>query len=187
MKAARARDRGRADPHRRRARAEADAADRAAGRALRRILRPLSLSGDRGPGTRHRRRDRRSGARAGRWTGWSAAMSASARPKWRCARPSSSAMSGEQVAVVVPTTLLARQHYRTFSERFAGFPVKIAQLSRFAPPRKRRRPRRGSPTGDVDIVIGTHALLAERHQLPQSRPRHRRRGAAFRRRATRNG
>src|SRR5258706_9747772 len=43
------------------------------------------------------------------------------------------AMSGEQVAVVVPTTLLARQHFRTFSERFAGFPLKIAQLSRFTP------------------------------------------------------
>ena len=54
------------------------------------------------------------------------------------------AMSGSQVAVVVPTTLLARQHYRTFSERFAGLPVRIAQLSRFTSPRTRRRPRRSS-------------------------------------------
>ena len=46
------------------------------------------------------------------------------------------AMSGAQVAVVVPTTLLARQHYRTFSERFAGLPVRVAQLSRMVPPRR---------------------------------------------------
>ena len=45
------------------------------------------------------------------------------------------AMSGSQVAVVVPTTLLSRQHYRTFSERFHGLPVRIAQLSRFTPPK----------------------------------------------------
>ena len=71
------------------------------------------------------------------------------------------AMSGNQVAVVVPTTLLARQHYRTFSARFAGLPVRIAQLSRFTPPKDAKDIKARLATGDVDIVIGTHALLAK--------------------------
>ena len=72
------------------------------------------------------------------------------------------AMSGKQVAVVVPTTLLARQHYRTFTARFAR-PAGAASRSSRASRRRRtrRRPRRGLPTGDVDIVVGTHALLAK--------------------------
>ena len=75
------------------------------------------------------------------------------------------AMSGEQVAVVVPTTLLARQHYRTFAERFAGLPVKVRQLSRFVDAKDAAETKAQLATGDVDIVIGTHALLAEIHQL----------------------
>jgi transcription-repair coupling factor (superfamily II helicase) len=71
------------------------------------------------------------------------------------------AMSGEQVALVVPTTLLARQHYRTFAERFAGFPVKLRQLSRFVDAREARETKAALASGDVDIVIGTHALLAK--------------------------
>jgi transcription-repair coupling factor (superfamily II helicase) len=71
------------------------------------------------------------------------------------------AMSGEQVAVVVPTTLLARQHYSTFRNRFAGLPVKIAQLSRFTPAKDAKEIKARLGTGDVDIVIGTHALLAK--------------------------
>jgi transcription-repair coupling factor (superfamily II helicase) len=71
------------------------------------------------------------------------------------------AMAGEQVAVVVPTTLLARQHYRTFSDRFAGLPVSIAQLSRFTPAKGARETKAGLASGEVDIVIGTHALLAK--------------------------
>ena len=70
------------------------------------------------------------------------------------------AMSGEQVAVVVPTTLLARQHFRNFTSRFAGFPVKIRQLSRFVDPKEARETKDGLKTGDVNIVVGTHALLA---------------------------
>jgi transcription-repair coupling factor (superfamily II helicase) len=65
------------------------------------------------------------------------------------------------VAVVVPTTLLARQHYRTFRERFAGLPVKIAQLSRFTRAKEAKEIKARLATGDVDIVIGTHALLAK--------------------------
>ncbi|MFT8242690.1 transcription-repair coupling factor [Roseomonas sp. BN140053] len=71
------------------------------------------------------------------------------------------AMTGAQVAVVVPTTLLARQHYRTFSKRFEGLPVKVAQLSRLATPKEATQTREGLKDGSVNIVIGTHALLAK--------------------------
>ncbi|HEY6434742.1 MAG TPA: transcription-repair coupling factor [Acetobacteraceae bacterium] len=71
------------------------------------------------------------------------------------------AMSGAQVAVVVPTTLLARQHYRTFSERFAGLPVRVAQLSRMVPAKEATEVRKGITDGSVNIIIGTHALLAK--------------------------
>ncbi len=71
------------------------------------------------------------------------------------------AMSGAQVAVVVPTTLLARQHYRTFSERFAGLPVRVAQLSRMVPAKEAAEVRKGITDGSVNIIIGTHALLAK--------------------------
>jgi transcription-repair coupling factor (superfamily II helicase) len=71
------------------------------------------------------------------------------------------AMSGSQVAVVVPTTLLARQHFRTFSERFAGLPVRVAQLSRMVSAREAAEVRKGLADGSVQIVIGTHALLGK--------------------------
>lgn len=71
------------------------------------------------------------------------------------------AMSGNQVAVVVPTTLLARQHYRTFVERFKGFPVRVRQLSRFVDVKEARETKELLKKGDVEIVIGTHALLAK--------------------------
>jgi transcription-repair coupling factor (superfamily II helicase) len=71
------------------------------------------------------------------------------------------AMSGSQVAVVVPTTLLARQHYRTFSARFAGLPVKVAQLSRMVTAKEANEVRKGVASGDIGIVVGTHALLAK--------------------------
>ncbi|HEY5049107.1 MAG TPA: transcription-repair coupling factor [Rhizomicrobium sp.] len=71
------------------------------------------------------------------------------------------AMSGSQVALIVPTTLLARQHYRTFTERFAGFAIRTRQLSRFVDAKDARETKAGLASGDVDIVIGTHALLAK--------------------------
>ena len=71
------------------------------------------------------------------------------------------AISGKQVAVVVPTTLLARQHFRTFAERFKGLPINIAQLSRFVSAGDQRQTRAGLAEGQVDIVVGTHALLAK--------------------------
>ena len=71
------------------------------------------------------------------------------------------AMSGMQVAVVVPTTLLARQHSRTFEARFAGLPLRIGALSRLTPPKEASAIKAGLSDGSVDIVIGTHALLAK--------------------------
>jgi transcription-repair coupling factor (superfamily II helicase) len=71
------------------------------------------------------------------------------------------AMSGAQVAVVVPTTLLARQHFRVFSERFAGLPLKVAQLSRMVAAKEAAAVKAGLADGTVNIVIGTHALLAK--------------------------
>ena len=71
------------------------------------------------------------------------------------------AMSGTQVAVIAPTTLLARQHYASFAERFRGFPLAVRQLSRFVSSGDAQKTREGLSKGTVDIVIGTHALLAK--------------------------
>ncbi len=65
----------------------------------------------------------------------------------------------KQVAVLVPTTLLADQHYRTFSARFGAFPVRVEELSRFTPKSDQRRILRDLAEGKVDVVIGTHRLL----------------------------
>ena len=71
------------------------------------------------------------------------------------------ALSGVQVAVIAPTTLLARQHYKSFAERFRGFPVTVRQLSRFVGTKEAAATRAGIADGTVDIAIGTHALLAK--------------------------
>ncbi len=65
-----------------------------------------------------------------------------------------------QVAVLVPTTLLAQQHYATFSERFAPFPVTVAMLSRFSSDAEAARVREAMAEGKVDVVVGTHRLLS---------------------------
>ncbi|MDR5651270.1 transcription-repair coupling factor [Ruixingdingia sedimenti] len=71
------------------------------------------------------------------------------------------ALSGLQVAVIAPTTLLARQHYRSFSERFRGFPLVVRPLSRFVSAKEAAATRAGLADGTVDICVGTHALLAK--------------------------
>ena len=71
------------------------------------------------------------------------------------------AMSGVQVAVIAPTTLLARQHFASFRDRFRGFPLEVRQLSRFVSAKDAAATRDGIARGTVDIVIGTHALLAK--------------------------
>jgi len=75
------------------------------------------------------------------------------------------ASNGAQVAVVVPTTLLARQHFKTFSERFRGFPMLIGQASRLVSSADIAKTRAGLADGSIDIVIGTHALLAKTVQF----------------------
>jgi len=71
------------------------------------------------------------------------------------------ALSGVQVAIIAPTTLLARQHYQSFAERFRGFPVNVRPLSRFVSAKDAALTRDGITKGTVDIVVGTHALLAK--------------------------
>jgi transcription-repair coupling factor (superfamily II helicase) len=71
------------------------------------------------------------------------------------------AMGGKQVAVIVPTTLLARQHFKSFSERFAGLPIRIGQASRLVGAKELAAVKAGIADGTIDIVIGTHALLTK--------------------------
>jgi transcription-repair coupling factor (superfamily II helicase) len=68
---------------------------------------------------------------------------------------------GKQVVMLVPTTLLVRQHIETFAERFAGFPVHLRALSRFQTAKESKETIEGLATGEVDVVIGTHRLLSE--------------------------
>ena len=71
------------------------------------------------------------------------------------------AMNGHQVAIVVPTTLLSRQHFKTFQERFEGYPIRIEQASRLVPAKELKEVKEGLAKGSVDIVVGTHALLGK--------------------------
>src|SRR5918999_200209 len=71
------------------------------------------------------------------------------------------ALDGKQVAVVVPTTLLARQHTKTFTERFRGFPVNVGQLSRLVTGPELTKTKKGIAEGQIDIAVGTHALLGK--------------------------
>ena len=71
------------------------------------------------------------------------------------------AQDSKQTAFLVPTTILAQQHYHTLLQRFADFPVRVACLSRFQSPKECAEVRRGLETGEIDVVVGTHALLAK--------------------------
>ena len=76
-------------------------------------------------------------------------------------------MSGRQVAVLVPTTILAHQHLKTFSDRMAHYPVKVEELSRFIPPKRQKEIVKKLAAGEVDIVIGTHRLLSKDIAIPK--------------------
>ena len=91
------------------------------------------------------------------------------------------ALSGMQVAVICPTTLLARQHYRSFAERFRGFPISVRPCRALSVPKTRTLTREMMAAGTVDIVVGTHALLAKGMKLQEPWPDGDRRRAAFRR------
>ncbi len=71
-------------------------------------------------------------------------------------------LSGKQVALLVPTTILALQHYQTAMSRMRSFPVSVGMLSRFTPPKEQRRIISGLERGDIDLVIGTHKLLSDK-------------------------
>ncbi|MEL6245272.1 MAG: transcription-repair coupling factor [Pseudomonadota bacterium] len=71
------------------------------------------------------------------------------------------AMGGMQVAVIAPTTLLARQHFKTFESRFSGWPLNVRHLSRLVPGKEASETRAGLASGTVDVVVGTHAVLAK--------------------------
>ena len=70
-------------------------------------------------------------------------------------------MDGKQVAVLVPTTLLVQQHHATFADRYAGFPVTVAALSRFSSKAEKKKVLAGLADGSVDVVVGTHGLFAD--------------------------
>ncbi|MDQ2650332.1 MAG: transcription-repair coupling factor [Actinomycetota bacterium] len=74
---------------------------------------------------------------------------------------------GKQVAVLVPTTLLAQQHHQTFSDRFAGYPVRVEVLSRFLTNAQAKAVIEGVRSGEVDVVVGTHRLLSEDLQFKE--------------------
>ncbi|WP_052462197.1 transcription-repair coupling factor [Nigerium massiliense] len=74
-------------------------------------------------------------------------------------------MDGKQVAVLVPTTLLVQQHFQTFADRYAGFPVTVAQLSRFQTNAEIKKTVEGLADGSVDVAIGTHRLLSDQVQF----------------------
>lgn len=71
------------------------------------------------------------------------------------------AMAGQQVAIVAPTTLLARQHYQNFADRFAGFPLQVGRLSRLVSAKEATETREGLENGQIDLVVGTHAILSK--------------------------
>ncbi|MGI9475560.1 MAG: transcription-repair coupling factor [Hyphomicrobiaceae bacterium] len=71
------------------------------------------------------------------------------------------ALAGYQVAVVVPTTLLARQHYKSFIDRFKGFPIRVAQASRLVGPKELNAVKKDLKDGQIDVVVGTHALFGK--------------------------
>ncbi|WP_404369214.1 transcription-repair coupling factor [Sphingomonas sp. MMS24-J45] len=71
------------------------------------------------------------------------------------------AMAGQQVAVVCPTTLLARQHFNNFTARFEGFPLNVGRLSRLVPAAEAKATKEGLANGQIDVVVGTHAILAK--------------------------
>src|SRR5579859_5036432 len=71
-----------------------------------------------------------------------------------------SVQDGKQVLMLVPTTILAQQHYGTFSERLRDYPLTVAQVSRFRTPAQQKQAVQGFKEGAVDILIGTHRLLS---------------------------
>ena len=79
-----------------------------------------------------------------------------------CEQPLSRYKNNKQVCILVPTTLLAQQHYQNFVDRFADWPVEVAELSRFRTSKEQKQTLERLAAGKVDIIIGTHKLLSNR-------------------------
>ena len=90
-------------------------------------------------------------------------------------------LDGKQAAILVPTTVLAQQHYQTAVQRFFGYPVDIQVMSRFRSPAQMRSTLADLKSGKCDLVIGTHRLLQKDVEFKRPGPAHRGRGAALRR------
>ncbi len=88
-------------------------------------------------------------------------------------------MDGKQVALLVPTTVLAQQHYRNLSARLSRFPVRVEMLSRFRTPAQQEKIIQGLGAGTMDMVVGTHRILSQRPGLQGSGHADHRRGAAL--------
>ena len=89
-------------------------------------------------------------------------------------------INGKQVVMLVPTTVLAQQHYNTFRERMSDYPIRVAMLSRFLSQREQRETIQGLRDGTIDIVIGTHRLITGDIEFKESGTRRYRRGTALR-------
>jgi len=75
-------------------------------------------------------------------------------------------MDQKQVAVLVPTTILAQQHYNTFKERFEGYPIRVEVLSRFKTPKQQKQIIEDAKKGLVDVLIGTHRIISKDINMP---------------------
>ena len=141
----------------------------------------LPLHRDARPAQGHRGRQGRHGGRRRRWTGWSAATSASARPRWPSGPPSRPCRTASRWPCWCPTTLLASQHFQTFSDRFAGYPVRVEMLSRFLTPAQARKVVDGLADGSRRRGHRHPPAAVRRPQVQGPGPARRRRGAALRR------
>ena len=103
----------------------------------------------------------RHGDAASRWTAWSCGDVGYGKTEVALRAAFKATQDGKQVAVLVPTTVLAGQHFNTFAQRFAAFPINVRLLSRFVGPREQEATVAGLASGAVDIVIGTHRLLSK--------------------------
>ena len=132
----------------------------------------LPLRGDARPAARRRRGQGGHGAPSSPWTAWSCGDVGYGKTEVALRAAFKAVLDGRQVAVLVPTTVLAQQHLDTFRERFAAYPVGVRMLSRFVPPAEQAQAVGAAwPTGSVDMVIGTHRLLSARRPLQRPGPR----------------
>ena len=148
-----------------------------------RVRGDLPVRGDARPAEGDRRRARATSTSSGRWTAWSAATSASARPRSRCARRSRSVLGRQAGRGAGADDRAREQHSANFAARFAGYRSTCASLSRFKTRKEQQEMLKQLGEGKVDVVIGTHRLLSNDVHFKDLGLARRRRGAALRRHA----